>query len=82
MAEVLQELFAVGFILLQHFNLGLPLFGPGFYVGPHFINTFLREDILIVKFFFPACLGLVDELIDEFDLPVDEGLNGIEDEAE
>src|SRR4051812_3682432 len=80
MRKVLQKLLTEGLIFLKQFYFAASLFCPGLYIFPNIIYAFLRQDVFIIHLFFFACFGLINEFINEFDLPVNKILDDGEDE--
>src|SRR3954470_22186762 len=80
MCKVLKKLSPVSFIASKQFNFGASLHCPFFYVFPNIINTFLRKDIFIIHLFLLTCFCLIDEFINEFDLPVNKTFKYVKDQ--
>jgi hypothetical protein len=81
MGQVLQELLPVGLVLFQQLDLLIPFLTPFLYILPHFINTFLGQDVFEIHLLFFGGLGLMDQFVDQFDLPVDELFERKKDQA-
>src|SRR6185437_3002853 len=79
--QVLKELFAVGFVLFQQFYLLVALLPPFFHVFAYFIDAFLGQDVFEIDFLLLRRFCLVDQLIDQLDLPVDEFFEGKKDQS-
>src|SRR5690242_13028290 len=72
MRKILQKLFAELFILSQYFYFLFMLFCPFFYIFSYLVNSFFRQKIFIIGFFFFCGLGLINELVNELKFPVNE----------
>src|SRR6185437_2877812 len=79
--QILKELFAVSLVLFQQFDLFVSLLPPFFDVLAYFVDAFLRQDVFEVDFLLFRRFCLVDQLIDQLDLPVDEFFEGKKDQS-
>src|ERR1035437_2586702 len=70
MRKVQQKFFSKNFILLQYFYFFLMMLSPYFHIFSNFINTFLWQDIVVIKFFYFSCLGLINKLINKLELAI------------
>ena len=72
--KVLQKLLSKLFVGAKQVYFLFFFASPGFHVLSYFINAFLGQYILIIGFFPPCRLGLVNEFIDEFYFTEDKSL--------
>jgi hypothetical protein len=81
MGQVLQEFFSIGLVLFQQFDLFVPFLAPFFNILANLVDAFLGQDVFEVDLFFFGGLGLMDQLVNEFDLTIDEFFQGELDQA-